>query len=196
MVAHKLSCLLLLGLCCLATVVTAQGPKFEYPASFGSSNDRAWGGAESRTGNIWANARTFLPRMIDVAGEAFGALLIPTLLVLGFQAVWPRRTHYNVVKRSTDALGSESSSPAAAPMDDLVAHLTNIYYAATESDECIQRIVCELGATAKSMKPGNKNLMISILGKAASNKYSKLFSRFQDGVNTANCKKIGCKLID
>ncbi|CAL4111843.1 unnamed protein product [Meganyctiphanes norvegica] len=120
--------------------------------------------------------------------------ILPALAITGLSLLFPSIVTINSSKRRRrDASGDLEP---IEPMDALLGHLSTIYYAATESDICMQRIVCELGATTKDLKQGNKDLMISILGKAASKKYSKLFSKFSYGVNTANCKKIGCKLID
>ncbi|XP_047491604.1 uncharacterized protein LOC125040876 [Penaeus chinensis] len=141
--------------------------------------------AEPRS--LFARARSIMPRFADVAAETATALAIPALVVLAFSALWPEH-HYYRVKRD--------SGEATTPTEELTEHMMNVYFAAMESDECLQRVVCELGASAKTLKPQNQNIIVSMLGSVSSKKYASLFEKFKSGMNSERCQKIGCGFLD
>ncbi|XP_037792966.1 uncharacterized protein LOC119588353 [Penaeus monodon] len=141
--------------------------------------------AEPRS--LFARARSIMPRFADVAAETATSLAIPALVVLAFSALWPEH-HYYRVKRD--------SGEMTTPTEELTEHMMNVYFAAMESDECLQRVVCELGASAKSLKPQNQNIIVSMLGSVSSKKYASLFEKFKSGMNSERCQKIGCGFLD
>ncbi|XP_066943066.1 uncharacterized protein [Macrobrachium rosenbergii] len=139
-------------------------------------------------GDLWNRARSVMPRLTDVASDAATVLFMPALTVLAISAVWPHYEYY----RNKRAVEQEAESP----VNELSEHLMNIYFAATESDECIQRIVCEVGASARSLNSENMTSLISLLSASAPSKYNKFFEKFKMGMNAEKCEKIGCSLLD
>ncbi|XP_064113618.1 uncharacterized protein LOC135220296 [Macrobrachium nipponense] len=139
-------------------------------------------------GDLWNRARSVMPRLTDVASDAATVLFMPALTVLAISAVWPHYEYYRN-KRAAD-------QEAESPVNELSEHLMNIYFAATESDECIQRIVCEVGASARSLNSENMTSLISLLSASAPSKYNKFFEKFKMGMNAEKCEKIGCSLLD
>ncbi|XP_042204235.1 uncharacterized protein LOC121853908 isoform X2 [Homarus americanus] len=118
------------------------------------------------------------------------AYILPALAIAGLSLLFPNIVTVDTAGRRRRDIGSE------APVAALTEHLMNVYYAAIESDQCMQRLACELGAASISLNPHHHNLMLQVLGSTTSNKYSGLFDKFKAGVNAEKCKKYGCSLMD
>ncbi|XP_071546797.1 uncharacterized protein [Panulirus ornatus] len=82
------------------------------------------------------------------------AYVLPALFITGISLLFPNFVTINSRRRRRNA-------DPDAPMEELTQHLMNVYLAAVESDGCMQRVVCELGAVARNLKPYQRNLMIS-----------------------------------
>ncbi|KAG7156305.1 uncharacterized protein LOC121853908 isoform X1 [Homarus americanus] len=184
--AFMFSCCLLVLMSLTVSPTVAQGYSSYSELSYRVPRYRSRGWA-IQPRSFWSRARSITPRLFTVASEAASVLAVPALAVLALSAIWPTRRHYRI-KREAD--GSE------APVAALTEHLMNVYYAAIESDQCMQRLACELGAASISLNPHHHNLMLQVLGSTTSNKYSGLFDKFKAGVNAEKCKKYGCSLMD
>ncbi|XP_071546796.1 uncharacterized protein [Panulirus ornatus] len=183
--ALLLSCLLLAFISLAATPAEAQSHSYYSQDSYMRPRyyRREW--AQPRS--FWSRARSIMPRFYQVASDAASVLALPTLAVLALSAIWPQHTHYRSKREADDP---------DAPMEELTQHLMNVYLAAVESDGCMQRVVCELGAVARNLKPYQRNLMISVLSSAVPVKHSHLFSKFKAGVNAETCHKYSCSMLD
>ncbi|XP_066943060.1 uncharacterized protein [Macrobrachium rosenbergii] len=127
-------------------------------------------------------------------GGSYLAYILPALAITGLSLLFPNVVTVNTTRRRRR--DAQNPAEAESPVNELSEHLMNIYFAATESDECIQRIVCEVGASARSLNSENMTSLISLLSASAPSKYNKFFEKFKMGMNAEKCEKIGCSLLD
>lgn len=110
-------------------------------------------------------------------------IIIPGLIILGLSLLFPTITSVSVSGRKKRSLEGESS-----PLVDVVERVNDIYMAVVESEECMERVACEIGGLAQDV-----GLQENSLAKMAENfvpsKYKAYYKQFQSG---QNCHKIKC----
>lgn len=110
------------------------------------------------------------------------AIIIPILIIFGLSLLFPTITSVSVGRKRRDLDG------AASPMTDVVERVNDIYMAVVESEECMERIACEIGGLA-----GDVGLKENSLTKMADPfvplKYKKFVKQFKAG---ADCHKLKC----
>eukprot|EP00096_Caligus_rogercresseyi_P001183 TRINITY_DN1186_c2_g1_i5.p1 TRINITY_DN1186_c2_g1~~TRINITY_DN1186_c2_g1_i5.p1 ORF type:complete len:216 (-),score=66.65 TRINITY_DN1186_c2_g1_i5:1375-2022(-) len=120
----------------------------------------------------------------EEGGLDLTAIIIPLLALLGLSLLFP--TFVSVTarrKRSVDEIGEE-----IGPMGGVLSRVNDIYYSVVESEECMQRIACEVGGLAKdfglSSSPVSK-----MIDPLVSKKYKTYYKQFTSG---EDCQKIKC----
>merc|ERR1712045_260980 len=93
--------------------------------------------------------------------------IIPLLALLGLFLLFPTYVTLTNVRRKREAVESGTEVSAVARMMDM-------YQAIIESEECLERVACDVGGLATVMVPG---------------KYSKYMKQF---AQAKNCSKIKC----
>jgi len=110
------------------------------------------------------------------------ALIIPILAIIGLSLLFPTITSVSVKRRKRDL------ERDANPMTDVVERVNDIYNSVIQSEECMERIACELGGIA-----GDVGLRESPMAKMAdlfvTAKYKPYYKQFKSG---QNCEKIKC----
>jgi len=118
----------------------------------------------------------------EESGIDMNMILIPILIIAGLALLFPSVTTVDVNagrrKRSTEEEVSGNS---------LVERVQDIYMAVVESEECMERVVCELGGIAADA--GINTKAISMASAFVPNKYSKMMRKFG---TPSNCHKIKC----
>jgi hypothetical protein len=109
-------------------------------------------------------------------------LIIPILAIIGLSLLFPTITSVSVKRRKRDL------ERDANPMTDVVERVNEIYNSVIQSEQCMERIACELGGIA-----GDVGLKESPMAKMAdlfvTAKYKPYYKQFKSG---QNCEKIKC----
>lgn len=113
------------------------------------------------------------------AGPNLGLIIIPLLIVAGLALLFPSTTLVTV-RRKRDTEGE--SSP-----NSLMERVQDIYASVVESEECLERVACEVGGLAEDM--GVNKSMFSVAEPFVPTKYSKFVKKFASG---KDCHKIKC----
>eukprot|EP00095_Tigriopus_kingsejongensis_P012231 snap_masked-scaffold87_size395581-processed-gene-0.7 protein:Tk12231 transcript:snap_masked-scaffold87_size395581-processed-gene-0.7-mRNA-1 annotation:"hypothetical protein DAPPUDRAFT_309288" len=112
------------------------------------------------------------------------ALIIPLLIVFGLSLLFPTITSVAVGatgRRKRDLEG-------ANPMSDVAERVNAIYMAVVESEECLERVACEIGGLATDV--GLKdNALTKMTDPFVPLKYKKYMTQFKTG---QNCHKLKC----
>lgn len=118
-----------------------------------------------------------------------GLLAAPVLAAVGLAGVIPVVIGGLRKKRSLPD-GEETG------LDDMTTRINNIYLAVMNSEECMQRIICEAGGVMKDVTA--KDSLFSILGSIAPHSFKKYVHTFKDGAyskDVTKCQKIKCGLM-
>jgi len=127
-------------------------------------------------------SRAGIAAAVAVPLVAIGGLALLSPLVLGRK------------RRDLDGLEESKGEPDA--VDRLRARVTDIYTDVTTSDECIERLVCELGAVAKDVY--YKDSVIRVMNYFAPSHYKKYLSTLKSAAytgDTSKCRQIKCTPI-
>jgi hypothetical protein len=108
-------------------------------------------------------------------------IIIGILALVGLSLLFPTFV-------SVSARKKRSAAEDANPMSDVVERVNDIYNSVIQSEECMERIACELGGIA-----GDVGLRESPMAKMAdlfvTAKYKPYYKQFKSG---QNCEKIKC----
>lgn len=127
-------------------------------------------------------SRAGIAAAVAVPLVAIGGLALLSPLALGRK------------RRDLDGLEESKGEPDA--VDRLRARVTDIYTDVTTSDECIERLVCELGAVAKDVY--YKDSVIRVMNYFAPSHYKKYLSTLKSAAytgDTSKCRQIKCTPI-
>jgi len=105
------------------------------------------------------------------------SILIPILALLGLSLLFPTFVTINGTRRKREA---SDDSPAA----NMVERVQDMYMALMESEECMERIACEVGGLVADA--GISKSMTKMAGQFVPKKYSKMMKTFNHG---KDCKK-------
>ena len=119
------------------------------------------------------------PSYAAETGLDLTTLIIPLLALVGLFLLFPTYVTLTSVRRKREA-GSEGESL-------LVERIQDMYLALVESEECIERIACEVGGLARDA--GLDNTVATVGALMVPAKYSKLAKQF---ASPRNCHKIKC----
>jgi len=122
-------------------------------------------------------SRAGIAAAVAVPLVAIGGLALLSPLALGRK------------RRDLDGLEESKIEPDA--VDRLRARVTDIYTDVTTSDECIERLVCELGSVAKNVY--YKDSVIRVMNYFAPASYKKYMSTLKSAAYTGDSSK--CRLI-
>jgi len=105
-------------------------------------------------------------------------LIIPILIIAGLALLFPQVRVVPVTRRKREA--GETSS-------NLVERVQDIYLAVVESEECMERVACEVGGLAADagINKGITKMAESFVPK----KYQKMMKNFN---SSKDCHKIKC----
>merc|ERR1712178_305920 len=107
-------------------------------------------------------------------------IIIPLLALLGLFLLFPTYVTLTTVRRKREAIETEGEVNAVERMMDM-------YQAIIESEECLERVACDVGAMASDA--GLDTSLASLASVMVPNKYSKYMKQF---ASAKNCHKIKC----
>jgi len=114
------------------------------------------------------------------------ALIIPILAIVGLSLLFPVITTVDVKKRKRRDL--ENLERDANPMTDVVERVNEIYNSVITSEQCMERIACELGGLASDVGL-KESPMAKMADLFVTAKYKPYYKQFKSG---QNCEKIKC----
>merc|ERR1712180_314687 len=114
------------------------------------------------------------------AGLDLTTLIIPLLALVGLFLLFPTYVTLTSVRRKREA-GEEGEDMS------LVNRIQDMYMAVVESEECLERVACEVGGLARDA--GLDNSLATTAAFLVPSKYSKFAKQF---ASPKNCQKIKC----
>merc|ERR1711862_392198 len=114
-------------------------------------------------------------------GPDLTTIIIPLLALLGLFLLFPTYVTLTSVRRKREAIDDSEVSVNA------VERMMDMYQAVIESEECLERVACDVGAMASDA--GLDTSLASMASIMVPNKYSKYMKQF---ATAKNCHKIKC----
>merc|ERR1711972_455499 len=159
-------------------------PSYSAPAPTYGPPEPTYAYASPDTG--YAAPQTGYASPVSSYGDVKGGLdltsiLIPLLALLGLSLLFPTYVNLTSVKRRRRSLDEDSTE------NSLVERVQDIYMAVVESEECMERVACEVGGIAADagVNKGMTKLAESFVPK----KYQKMMKNFN---SAKDCHKIKC----
>jgi len=107
-------------------------------------------------------------------------LIIPLLIIAGLSLLFPTITTVDVRKKRHAA--------DVNPMTDVVERVNDIYSAVVQSEECMERIACEIGGLAADVGL-KQSPAVQLAAGFVPSKYKSYYKQFASG---KDCQKIKC----
>jgi len=107
------------------------------------------------------------------------SILIPILALLGLSLLFPTFVTVNGTRKKRDVMGEDDESAS-----NMIERVQNIYMSVLESEECIERIYCEVGGLTEDF--GYSKKITKSLEMFAPKKYTQMMKTFNHG---KDCKK-------
>jgi len=112
------------------------------------------------------------------SGPGILPFIAAILAIVGLALLFPSVVNVGRKKRS---LAEEQN-----PINDIVDRVNSVYGAVLQSEECMEKIACELGGMAKDL---SASPVASLVEPFVPQKYSQYYKQFKAG---KNCEKIAC----
>jgi len=118
----------------------------------------------------------------EEAGLDLTSIIIPLLALVGLSLLFPTYVSLTTVRKRRDA------DEDVNPMSDVVGRVNDIYSAVVQSEECMERIACEIGGLAADVGL-TQSPAIKLAGGFVPSKYKNYYKQFASG---KDCQKIKC----
>jgi len=112
------------------------------------------------------------------SGPGILPFIAAILAIVGLALLFPSVVNVGRKKRS---LAEEQN-----PLNDIVDRVNSVYGAVLQSEECMEKIACELGGMAKDL---SASPVASLVEPFVPQRYSQYYKQFRSG---KNCGKIAC----
>jgi len=161
---------------------SAPAPSYSAPAPAYSAPETGYGAPATGYG---APAGYSAPgyeaegEVVEEGGLDLTSIIIPILALIGLSLLFP--TYVSVAAGRRKRSADESN-----PVYDLAERVNDIYGAVLQSEECMEKIACELGVMAKDL---TASPVTGMLTPFVPKKYAHYYKQFTSG---ANCDKIKC----
>jgi len=141
-------------------------------------------GYESPSASGYENYEASAPGYGEVetasGGFDLSTLLVPILIIAGLALLFPSVREVPVSGRRKREAGDSTEN-------SLVARVQDIYLAVVESEECMERVACEVGGIAADA--GINKGMTKVAESFVPKKYQKMMKNFN---SAKDCHKIKC----
>jgi len=121
----------------------------------------------------------------EEAGLDLTSIIIPLLALVGLSLLFPTYVSLTTVRKRRDLSGTDED---VNPMTDVVERVNDIYSAVVQSEECMERIACEIGGLAADVGL-TQSPAVKLAGGFLPSKYKNYYKQFQSG---KDCQKIKC----
>jgi len=118
----------------------------------------------------------------EEAGLDLTSIIIPLLALVGLSLLFPTYVSLTTVRKRRDA------DEDVNPMSDVVGRVNDIYSAVVQSEECMERIACEIGGLAADVGL-TQSPAVKLAGGFVPSKYKNYYKQFASG---KDCQKIKC----
>jgi len=118
----------------------------------------------------------------EEAGLDLTSIIIPLLALVGLSLLFPTYVSLTTVRKRRDA------DEDVNPMSDVVGRVNDIYSAVVQSEECMERIACEIGGLAADVGL-TQSPSVKLAGAFVPSKYKNYYKQFASG---KDCQKIKC----
>merc|ERR1711976_49014 len=108
-------------------------------------------------------------------------IIVGILVLTGLSLLFPTFVSLTSVRRKRDA-------DDVNPMTDVVERVNDIYSAVVQSEECMERIACEIGGLAADVG-STQSPAVKLAGGFVPSKYKAYYKQFASG---KDCQKIKC----
>jgi len=109
-------------------------------------------------------------------------IIVGILVLTGLSLLFPTFVSLTTVRRKRHAEDDVN------PMSDVVGRVNDIYSAVVQSEECMERIACEIGGLAADVGL-TQSPAIKLAGGFVPSKYKNYYKQFSSG---KDCQKIKC----
>jgi len=117
----------------------------------------------------------------EAGGLDLSTLLIPILIIAGLALLFPSVTSVAVRKRRD--VGDEN------PMNNMIERVQDMYMAVLQSEECMERVACEVGGLAADA--GISKSLTRASEAFLPKKYNKMMKNFNHGKDCSKNNKCG-----
>lgn len=160
-----------------------------------SHNSAALQGEDGGIANFFRNVQNAISEAGISRGGIAAALAVPLVAVGSLALLSPLALGRK--KRDLDGL-EESEDEVKSPdaVERLRSRVTGIYSDVVGSDECIERLVCELGGAAKNVY--YKESILRVMNYFAPSPYKKYLNTLKSAAytgDTSKCRLIKCQPI-
>jgi len=118
----------------------------------------------------------------EEAGLDLTSIIIPLLALVGLSLLFPTYVSLTTVRKRRD------TDEDVNPMTEVVGRVNDIYSAVVQSEECMERIACEVGGLAADVGL-TQSPAIKLAGGFVPSKYKNYYKQFASG---KDCQKIKC----
>jgi len=118
----------------------------------------------------------------EEAGLDLTSIIIPLLALVGLSLLFPTYVSLTTVRKRRD------TDEDVNPMTEVVGRVNDIYSAVVQSEECMERIACEIGGLAADVGL-TQSPAIKLAGGFVPSKYKNYYKQFASG---KDCQKIKC----
>merc|ERR1712170_181985 len=164
----------------------APEPSYSAPAASYGAPEPSYGAPEPSYGAPEPSYGYGAPTYEEAgAGLDLTSILIPILALLGLSLLFPTFVTINGTgRRKRDVMDEDESSSS-----NMISRVQDMYMAIVESEECIERVVCELGGLVSDA--GYSKQMTRSLEMFAPKKYAKMMKSFNNGKDCTKNNKCG-----
>jgi hypothetical protein len=124
-------------------------------------------------------------RLAD-AGVDLSQLLIPILIIAGLALLFPSITEVDVNATGRKRRSAEGD---ASPLANMVERVQDMYSAILQSEECIERVACEVGGLASDA--GISKSLTKAAEGFVPKKFNKMMKNFNHGKDCSKNNKCG-----
>jgi len=130
-------------------------------------------------------SRVFAPARQD-SGVDLSQLLIPILIIAGLALLFPSITEVDVNATGRKRRSAEGD---ASPLANMVGRVQDMYSAILQSEECIERVACEVGGLASDA--GISKSLTKAAEGFVPKKFNKMMKNFNHGKDCSKNNKCG-----
>merc|ERR1711884_630258 len=164
----------------LLAAVAVSGARVRRDDGYGAPEPDAYGAPAESYGAPVESYGASAPSYGAETGLDLTTIIIPLLALLGLFLLFPTYVTLTNVRRKREALDTDTEVSAVERMMDM-------YQAIIESEECLERVACDVGGLAS--EAGLDTSLANLGSMMVSNKYSKLMKSF---AKAKDCHKIKC----
>jgi len=125
----------------------------------------------------------------SAGGLDLTSILIPLLALLGLSLLFPTYVNLTTVKRRKRSADGVELPEDENPMNNMIERVQDMYMAVLQSEECMERVACEVGGLAEDA--GISKSLTRASEAFLPKKYNKMMKNFNHGKDCSKNNKCG-----